>query len=273
VVATCSPARTRRGPIHSSYRTVCWTVFGPSAYGLAGPWGRAIALDTQLRALLNQIQQQAEGSLERQKALNRLLILIPRLSGIARSTHRDYPIAFNQTLEWVFKNIQNFEERPPSLEQSLTVWINGYLKWRIRDLYEGDQTSRKRQTSLDQPVGNSSGDAIAPLERLADPHPALSTLDGYIAALQAEARQQHGRDIQTHIEQDPDRTLRGCHPRKHPDCHCQLLALRLLMQEPPDRVADIAREFQVSNQTLYSHWKQKCLPLLRDIGCRYTQAP
>ncbi|MEB3358265.1 MAG: hypothetical protein VKK04_16185 [Synechococcales bacterium] len=228
---------------------------------------------TQLRTLLNQIQQQDEGHPERQKALNRLLILIPRLPGLAHSPHRDYPVAFNQTLEWVFKNIQSFEERPPSLEKSLVVWINGYLKWRIRDLYEGDQTIRKRQVSLDQPVVNSSGDAIAPLERLADPHPALSTLDGYIAALQADTRQRHGQSVQAHIQQDPDGTLRNCHPRKYPNCHCQHLALRLLVKDPPDRIADIAREFQISNQTLYSHWKQKCLPLLRDIGRRYTQAP
>ena len=67
-------------------------------------------------------------------SLNRLLIAIAQLPGIYRSSHQDYPEAFNRTLEWVSKNIDRFERRSPDVQRSFVTWINGYLKWRIRDL-------------------------------------------------------------------------------------------------------------------------------------------
>ncbi|HAG84032.1 MAG TPA: hypothetical protein DCL61_23485, partial [Cyanobacteria bacterium UBA12227] len=63
---------------------------------------------------------------------------IQHLPGLARSSHPDYLHALNRTYQWISQNIQNFQPRPPSVQESLVTWINGYLYWRIRDLYAPD---------------------------------------------------------------------------------------------------------------------------------------
>jgi hypothetical protein len=207
-----------------------------------------------------------EATLARRKALNRLLGVISQLPGIYTSSHQDYPEAFNRTLEWVCKNIERFEARSPSLQDSFVTWINGYLHWRIRDLYLPDD---KYETQRTHTGSNLQGEAIDLIERLADPK-SLNLLDLKIAQIQENKRQRQGEIIREYIERDPDRLLTNCCLKKHEQCHCQLLAIRLLLQEPSQRIADLSRELNISNQTLYSHWKQKCLPLLQEIGRRFT---
>ena len=38
------------------------------------------------------------------------------------------------------KTIDRFKPTKESVKDSLVVWINGYLKWRIRDLYIADNS-------------------------------------------------------------------------------------------------------------------------------------
>ena len=75
----------------------------------------------------------------RQKALDRLLIIIQKLPGIYHLAHQDYPKAFNRTLEWVSNNIDRFEPNIDYVQKSLFIWSDGYLKWRVRSLYVGDK--------------------------------------------------------------------------------------------------------------------------------------
>ena len=77
--------------------------------------------------------------------------------------------------------------------------------------------------------------------------------------------------IRIYVEQDPENRLTNCYPRQAPHCHCQCLGVRLLLQEPPDRLSTLAREFNINYQTLSSHWKRKCLPLLREIALGYIE--
>lgn len=223
-------------------------------------------MDEQLRDLIYKVCQYEDPSLERQKALNRLLMVIEQLPDLYKSSHQDYPQALNQTWEWVSRNIGEFEPRSPTVQQSLVTWINGYLKWRIRDLYAKEN---QYLVSLDQPISNDDGDQTTLLEQLPDPQfspISLSLLDIKIAQIQERSRQRQGQTVKQYIEQDPEWRLTGCHLRQYPESHCQLLAMRLLLREPPQRIADVAREFNISNQTLYWHWKRKCIPLLQDIG-------
>jgi DNA invertase Pin-like site-specific DNA recombinase len=123
--------------------------------------------------------------------------------------------------------------------------------------------------SLDRPISSNEGDQITLLEQLSDPQfkaPTLDLLEIKIAQIQEAEHHRLGQQVRQYIEKDATRKLTGCHPRKHPECNCQLLAKRLLLQEPPQRIADVAREFNINNQTIYSHWKNNCLPLLQDIG-------
>lgn len=220
----------------------------------------AIIVEEQLQQLIKQLRQCNDSSVERQKLLNRLLSLINKLPGIYRSSHQDYPEAYNRTLEWVAKNIQDFEERSSnSIIQSLVIWINGYLRWRILDLYTADKNYQSKRANE---FPESSSDRLS---QISDTLYSLDLLDLKIAQLQENQRRRQGNKIKNYIESDPDEKLRNCYPKKCSACHCQFLAQKLLLTESPAKISDLAREFEVNNQTLYSHWKQKCLPLLRQI--------
>jgi hypothetical protein len=248
---------------------------------------RKTAVDELLRNLIDEVCRYEDPSPERQKALNGLLRVIQQLPGIYKSSHQDYLQALNQTWEWVSRNIDTFEPRSssgrdrispttpqepavaassPSVQQSLVTWINGYLKWRIRDLYASEN---QYSISLDRPISNDEGDQISRIEQLPDPTITLDLLEVKIVQIQEAERQRLGQRVRQYIEQDEQGILTGCHPRSCPKCNCQLLARRLLLQEPPQRIADIAREFNANNQTLYSHWKKHCLPRLQDIGRKF----
>ncbi|MFN6460305.1 MAG: hypothetical protein RMZ41_000465 [Nostoc sp. DedVER02] len=241
-------------------------------------------MDEQLQKLIDEVCCYPDPSLERQKALNRLLMVIQKLPGIYKSGHQDYLEALNQTWEWVSRKICSFEARSrndsvrvasrregvsPSLQQSLVIWINGYLRWRIKDLYILDINYT---LSLDRLTRNDEGDETTLLNILPDPQSpniSLDLLDIKIAQIQEVERQRLGKRIWRYIEQDDEGKLTASHPRKNPECHCHLLAMRLLIQQPPHKIADIARELNISNQTLYSHWKKNCLPLLKEIGMNF----
>ena len=219
-----------------------------------------------------------EDRVKRRTSLNRLLILIQQLPGIYRVAHQDYPEAYNRTLMWVCKNIDRFEQRSSSarmhsgdlepttesIEQSLVIWINGYLKWRIRDLYIADNSYDPKRV---YPDGKQDLDLIA---NIPDPQVSLSLLDTQIAQMQSEKSENIGMAIANYIQQDLDKNLTSTFIRKQPKCNCHCLALRLLLEQPPQKISQIAREFNVNNQTLYSHWKQKCLPLLQSISQSIT---
>ncbi|MBW4665973.1 MAG: hypothetical protein KME60_00665 [Cyanomargarita calcarea GSE-NOS-MK-12-04C] len=228
-------------------------------------------MDEQLQKLINEVCRHPDSSLERQKALNRLLGVIQKFSAIYKSSHQDYLEALNLTWEWVSRKICEFEKRSPSLEKSLVIWINGYLKWRIKDLYAPNSNYI---ISLDKTLRNNEGNETTLLERFIDPElVTLDLLDIKIAKIQEQKRDRLGRRIGKYIELDESRKLRGSHIKPNPECHCQLLAMRLLLQKPPHKIIDIAREFNVNNQTLHSHWKRKCLPLLREIGINFGYEP
>jgi hypothetical protein len=217
-----------------------------------------------LKDLIAKIHQYENGTPQKQMALNQLLILIEQLPGIYRSSHQDYAEAYNRTLEWVCKNIDRFESCSSSIENDFVSWINGYLKWRIRDLYTPD---RKFDFINIQRSDDSYLEAI---ENLPDPRFSLSLLDRQIAEMQAIEQQRQGEVVKQYIEQDLERILTDCHLRKCPECHCQFLAMQLLLSDPPKKISDLSRELNLNNQTLYSHWRQKCLPLLQEIARRLT---
>ncbi len=226
-------------------------------------------MEEQLRAAILAVSNCDNQSLKRQKYLNRLLTLIQKLSGIYRCSHQDYPEAYNRTLIWISKNIDSFKPQGESVEKSFVIWINGYLKWRIRDLYISD--NRYDPKRIYPNTKDESG--IDLIENISDPRFSLSLLDTRIAEIQANQQAKLGKAIVYSIEHDSNKNLTNTYPRKHPQCNCQCLAIRLLLQQPPDKISEIARELNINNQTLYSHWKQKCLPLLqvigKELGARY----
>ena len=226
-------------------------------------------LDRRLSALITEIRQNPANSRKWRTAMHKLLLEIQQLAGLKKSAHQNYPEALNLTLEWVGREIAKFEPRPPSVSKSLVNWINGYLGWRIKDLYSPDKDA---PISLDAPIAADIGKTTR-LELL--PDFTLSGLDGAIKIAQKETTQRIGLQLELYIEQDPEGKLKNSYPHSYPECNCQFLSKRRVLKDPPDKFQDLAEELNVKYTTLNSHWKRKCEPSLQEIArtLGYKQEP
>lgn len=226
-------------------------------------------LDRRLSALIAEVRQHLAPSKKWRTAMNKLLLQIQQLPGVKKSAHPNYPAALNLTLEWVSREIANFEPRSPSVSKSFVNWINGYLGWRIKDLYSPDKDA---PISLDAPIAVDAGETTR-LELL--PDFTLSGLDGMIESVQKETTQRIGLELELYIEQDPEGKLKNSYPRSSPECNCQFLSMRRVLKEPPDKFTDLAKELNVKYPTLNSHWQKKCKPSLQEIArtLGYKQEP
>ena len=246
--------------------------------------------DERLCQLIATVCQHPDGSSEWRRAMSRLLIVVQGLPEFSRYSRLDCPDylldALNRTWEWLSRNIRNFKPRKSSIREDLVKWINGYLYWRIKDLTSpGFPPKTMFYYSLDAPIEfDDSQEKITHLEQVSEQGQLLGTssnpsvlsgLEIYIEQLQKQSEERIVLKLALYIEQDPKRQLRNCYPRKHPECNCQLLSLRLLFifKNPPDTLADIAREFNINYQTLLSHWKRKALPLLQKIAIELGYQP
>ena len=78
-------------------------------------------MDEQLKKLITEVCCYPDPSPERQKALNRLLMVIQQLPGIYQSGHQDYLEALNQTWEWVSRKVCEFEVRSRSDSEGVSL--------------------------------------------------------------------------------------------------------------------------------------------------------
>ncbi|HBB31184.1 MAG TPA: hypothetical protein DDZ80_29805 [Cyanobacteria bacterium UBA8803] len=223
-------------------------------------------MDEQLRQLIEEVCQHPLKSLKRRKAMNRLLFQIQQLPRLWKSSHPDYLEALNQTFEWVNRRIcQDFSLDNPLIQKRLVQWINSYLRWRIKDLYSPD---KRASLSLDATIGGEETETTF-LEQLSETGfnaPTRSGFDAYIEQIEREQQQSISLVLEEYIEENPEGRLGNCHPKARPDCNCQLLTQRLLLKSPPDKLAGIAKELGIKYQTLNSHWKRNCLPLLQEVA-------
>jgi len=249
-----------------------------------------MAEDEHLRQLIAAVCQQPDGSLAWRKAMSRLLIVIQGLPEFSRYSCPECPDylldALNQTWEWLSRNIKHFKPQSASIRIDLVRWIKGYLYWRVRDLDSPAPPPGKiMHYSLDEAIKNTDGgERTTWLDRVSAEGQLLGTpsnplvlngLEIYIEQLQRQSEQHIVSKLALYVEQDPEGQLQDCYPRKHPDCNCQVLSQRLLFifKNPPDKLADIAREFQINYQTLVSHWKLKGIPLLQTIATELGYHP
>ncbi|EGJ32514.1 hypothetical protein LYNGBM3L_17080 [Moorena producens 3L] len=231
--------------------------------------------DQQLLALINKIcGNQDFQSEERRRDIHRLLLECQQLPGLRKSSYPLYLEALDQTWEWVIKNICAFEPKPDlAVQTSLLKWINGYLIWRIKDLYLNQAYQHSRESSLDVYINENSDNPSTLLDQLPDggfETPTISGIEGYIEKLRKQKIQETFEQLERYVEEDPDHSFQKCHPRKRPDCNCQLLCQRLLFKDPPEKLTHLSRELGIKYDTIISHWKRKCLPLLqkklKDLG-------
>jgi hypothetical protein len=226
-------------------------------------------LDGRLSALIAEVRHNPANSRKWRTAMHKLLLEIQQLPGLKKLDHQNYPAALNLTLEWVSREIANFDPRQSSVSKSLVNWINGTLRWRIKDLYSPDQVA---PISLDAPLAVDAGETTR-LELL--PDFTLSGLDGMIENAQKETTQRIGLQLELYIEEDREGKLKNSYPRSYPECNCQFLSKRRVLKDPPDKFQDLAEELNVKYTTLNSHWKRKCEPSLQEIArtLGYKQEP
>jgi len=222
--------------------------------------------DEELKQLLDNICGGLEReSLEWRQAINRLLIELQNSPELLKSRHSLYFEALDKTWEYVIENIHKFKPKPDiPISESLMKWVQGYLVWRIRDLYR----QKGSKFNLDDVINPDSENPITLLDKLSENvfnPPRLSGLDAYLENKRQENIVTIWQKFETYIFKDPETFLRNCHPKKRPDCNCQLLSIKRLFTDPPEKFTNIARERNINNQALNSHWKRKCLPLLQKI--------
>lgn len=210
-------------------------------------------MEEQLKNLIDEVRRHSTDSVQWRIAMHRLLIVLQKLPGIKKSNHPDYLQALNQTWEWVSRNIsREFVPRSPSLEKSLVNWINGYLYWRIHDLYTA---KTKEHMSLDVSVGNNE-QQVAWVDKLSSTNfktPTLHGLDGYIENIQTQKIQKIALSLEHYLEQDPDNKLLSCYPGNYSQCNCQLLAQKRYLQEPPDTFKSLAKQLNIPYRKLTNH--------------------
>ena len=233
--------------------------------------------DDQLRDLLKRICDEASTvtPLARRQALTRLLIYIQRSPLLYRSSHPDFADALNRTLAWVSRSIKQFQPHSGSVTQDLMRWVNGFLKWRIRDLYSPDLIyyelirSGFAPVELDKPMREQESNFTPVVNLTPDPRGWESLLEQRIETLQQHAQERIGWRITQYLRSDPDNLLRNCHPRNQPGCNCHELVVRLHLNEPRETLRAIANRYSINEQTLHTHWRDKCLPLLQIIALRF----
>ncbi len=209
--------------------------------------------DTFWAGLLDAIHQAGDDSVLRRKAMHRLILHLQRSPNLVPSKHPDYAIALNLTWEWLNKKIGEFDISKSkivnvSVEKALINWVNQYLRFRVKDLHQDDDNGKTRESNWE-----SKRSLIE-----------LSGLEALIHQEQQKTEQRFSEEIQNWILTDPENRLKDCHLRGNPTCNCQILAQRLALNDPPDKVSSLAIEFDVKYQTLTTHWKRSCRRILQE---------
>lgn len=236
-------------------------------------------LDERLHRLLRVVVCQAGSTQEQARALDRLLKVTPRLTGIRTSRHPDYLEALNETLRWLNSHIHEFRfEHAPADEIRIRFvnWVNGNLRHRINDLYRFNQKKPEHEVVLNLDRLPQEGlDALQ-----------LDTLELSIAKDQEKNIKTRGLLMELCIENDPNDRLKSRYCARCSACNCQVLAKKLLLRNQGgqitsreggrDRIVErqerrftvraLAREFGVNEQTVHTHWRNICLPLLQEIA-------
>jgi hypothetical protein len=229
-------------------------------------------IEIQLRQKLAAVLAAPIHSAPRAKAMSDLLRIVMHLPGIKRVAHQDYLLALNQTWEWMSRNIDEFQSSTDSLENDLVKWINGYLYWRIRDIYHS-VPNRSPTMSLDEEIFDNGETYLDLLSESGFLAPNLNTLNAHIQLLQQQEHRKIATQIEAWIQLDPERQLQNCYPRERNNCNCQVLSYKIIVKDPPDSLTDIAKDLNIPYQTLVAHWKRRCLPLLQSQAQSFGYEP
>jgi hypothetical protein len=252
--------------------------------------------DEKLRELLQLLKDSEKGSDEQKRLTNELSRLIPQLTGFRKTRDAnpniDFEGAVNEAYEGFFKTFPKFLQHQLDLDNTAKQLRERLLKRfnRIIENKVADQYRKLKQQpftfSLDAPKRSKEGEDFDS-EGVADDTTEIG-IEQLIEREQAQNRQHIGRKVWQYIEEDPERELRDSYPnekidkkrpntpdnrRPRPDANCHVLALRLLLKDPPDDLSAISREINIPRPTLDSHWKRKGQELVKKMATNFGYEP
>jgi hypothetical protein len=253
--------------------------------------------DAEAESPQHELRDAEAESPQHKKAKNQLIKFLTQFPDVkkCRDARIDCEVVMQEAYYGLFKKIKEFlltidlDNTPaPEVRVRLIKRFNEIVKNKEFDEY---RKLKKQPFSLDNLL-SQDGQGDTHLEQVSNEdlvgknsYPTISLLDELIEI----EDQSIGSQLWQYINADPEGKLRGCYPsekidkerkgnqpenmRPRPDVNCQVLAQRLQLKEPPEQLSEIARELGISDQTLYSHWKRRCLPLLREIAINFGYKP
>lgn len=218
--------------------------------------------DQRLYQLIENFCLQGSNKIKRSRAFAPLLAELKKLPGLKKPTsyHPEYEDILQETWALVAQKIcTEFDPQGKNLRNSLTLWINEKLrlKYKVMDLFS---TKRKPPEPTSTDASGSSDDS-QPL-----------TLKDLIAAPGSDPMEQMLEKEEQERQQKLKKAIEelNCPSQKYPQCTCGEIAKRHILKQPPDKIAKIARDLELNYQTVHSHWRRNCKPLLAEIWKQFN---
>lgn len=198
----------------------------------------------QLDKLVAQIRRHPNGSLKRQRLLNRLIYQMQQSGKIWQSGDllpQYYEDALQKTWLWFCKNINNYD----ASQANVLTWFNAHLKFRLLDIRQ--EIAKEKKTRITKSKDEESN-SIDPIDNLPAPDKVPPILEETLEWIETEGSE-----------------LRRLHVRSFPHINCQVLLKHKL---PPDAKTwrELAENFAKRESTLNHFYNHKCLPCLLAFG-------
>ncbi|TAE60956.1 MAG: sigma-70 family RNA polymerase sigma factor [Nostocales cyanobacterium] len=204
-------------------------------------------LETEINQLIQETCQHPVGTIERQKKLNQLIMLIQNTGKLLRGTGvPDAEEALQETWWFFCRNLceATTAKEPFNPEKSNVItWINNYLNYRLKDKKIRFHEQRNQFT---QPFENEEKE-IDPSDLIPAPAQPRQILE----------------EIQEWLKNNYEQ-LKRIHIRDRPDVNCYVLISRRL---PPETSwIDLSQEFNIPVPTLSNFYQRQCFPRLLNFG-------
>jgi hypothetical protein len=205
-------------------------------------------LEAQILQLVQETCQSPRGSIERQKGLQKLFLLIQKTGKLFRGTGvPDAEDALQKTWLYFCRNLCEADtaNNPYNSEKgSVITWLNGYLKYRLEDIRRRIDDENKNRI---HPIQDENGEELDPVNLIS-------------ARLEPPPIQ---KEIQEWLKKEAN-NLRRIHVQNRPDINCLVLIERRLPPETPWE--ELSQEFGVSISTLSRFYQRQCFPRLLNFG-------
>jgi len=206
-----------------------------------------IALEQQLKQLVQETCQHPHGSIARQRALTSLIRLINRSQKLWKDSSTYYEDALQLTWLYFCRNLCEAitaKSAYDSDRSNVITWMNAYLKRRLQDMYIENQ-QQQLQHVLEEGEDRKITDQI--VDRIIAPPQPSNLLD----------------QVRQWVESDKTKVLQRTYIRDRADVNAQVLILRRLPPESSWQI--LAQEFALPVSTLSSFYQRKCIPLLKEF--------